>query len=64
MTEQYEQMDIFGSSDLQFAEDTAINLIKTFEPVRYSVALNTVTLSGTAAVKTARFLYTCLCEQA
>ena len=27
MTEQYEQMDIFGSSDLAFAEDTAINLI-------------------------------------
>ena len=33
MSEQYEQMDIFGSSDLAFAEDTAINLIKTFEPV-------------------------------
>ena len=33
MTEQYEQTDILGSSDLQFAEDTAINLIKTFEPV-------------------------------
>lgn len=33
MTARYEQMDLFGSSDLQFAEDTAINLIKTFEPV-------------------------------
>lgn len=45
MSEQYEQMDIFGSTDLSFAEETAINLIKTFEPV---------------AVKTARCLYTCL----
>lgn len=33
VSEQYEQMDIFGSTDLTFAEDTAINLIKTFEPV-------------------------------
>lgn len=33
MTEQYEQLDIFGGSDLQYAEDTAIQLIKTFEEV-------------------------------
>ena len=30
---QYEQLDIFGGSDLQFAEDTAIKLLKEFEPV-------------------------------
>lgn len=33
MSEQYEQLDIFGGSDLQYAEDTAIQLIKTFEEV-------------------------------
>lgn len=29
----YEQLDIFGGTDLQFAEDTAIKLIKEFEPI-------------------------------
>lgn len=33
MAEQYEQLDIFGETDLQFAERTALNLIKEFEPV-------------------------------
>lgn len=29
----YEQLDIFGGSDVEFAEKSAIELIKTFEPV-------------------------------
>ncbi len=33
MTEVYEQQDIFGGSDLQFAEETAIKLLKEFEPI-------------------------------
>ena len=31
--DKWEQLDIFGGTDLQFAEDTAIKLIKEFEPV-------------------------------
>lgn len=33
MSEHYEQLDIFGGSDLQYAEDTAIKLLKTMEEV-------------------------------
>ena len=29
----YEQQDLWGETDLEFAERTAIELIKTFEPV-------------------------------
>ena len=31
----YEQQGIFGETDLEFAERTAIELIKTFEPVAF-----------------------------
>lgn len=33
MTNLYEQLDIFGGSDLQFAEDSAIKLLQEFETV-------------------------------
>lgn len=33
MIQQYEQLDIFGGSDLQFAEESAIKLLQEFEPV-------------------------------